>query len=441
MNQVTLLKRCFVVCALLLSGCSSADVKVVETVEAEEVIEIPAAEELGVIKIGKIYSDIEDGEYVGSYDIGPTCRVDSISDIDIHWDNDEGAFSDSFLTKTAYKAFNDIDNLKIIGDPNKLFMEEEDEDPDYLISAQITDVELGICKEFSLLFGYYSGKESGRAYVKTIWQVYSVADNKIVYNTETEGYYELDTPNKKGIKKVIRGAFKKSIKNLLAEENFFKAIKNPYLYESGNKAEAKKSNKYQKAIYVPKKNLFKDPITQNIPYIKNSVVRINVGTSLGSGFFVSPEYILTNRHVVGGNENVIITLEGGIKINGKVLRKDYRRDVALIKTDKIVGAGLPIRTTDVIETDEVYAIGSPLEDTYQGTVTKGVVSNFVKNRFYKDLIQADVDIQEGNSGGALVDKNGNIVGITVSGIGKRSIGMNFFIPIKDALNHLNVKLQ
>ena len=92
--------------------------------------------------------------------------------------------------------------------------------------------------------------------------------------------------------------------------------------------------------------------------------------------------------------------------------------------------------------DTVFAIGSPLDEALKSTVTRGVVSAFrhLKHRGM-DYIQADVDIQSGNSGGPLVDANGNVVGITVLGIGDRSIGLNFFIPISEALEFLKIDLD
>jgi len=85
-----------------------------------------------------------------------------------------------------------------------------------------------------------------------------------------------------------------------------------------------------------------------------------------------------------------------------------------------------------------------LDKELSGTVTRGIVSKFTTNRAGMEDIQADVDIQGGNSGGPLLDKNGNVVGISYAGIGPAgqfSAGVNFFIPIADALRSLNINFR
>ena len=95
-------------------------------------------------------------------------------------------------------------------------------------------------------------------------------------------------------------------------------------------------------------------------------------------------------------------------------------------------------------TEEVYAIGSPIDKSLAGTVSKGIVSKFASNSQGLEDIQADVDIHGGNSGGVLLDQHGNAVGISYAGIGtpdKKSVGLNFFIPVMDALEKLNLRLK
>ena len=83
---------------------------------------------------------------------------------------------------------------------------------------------------------------------------------------------------------------------------------------------------------------------------------------------------------------------------------------------------------------------APQRRDLSATLARGVVSN-IRKEGQKTLIQSDVNVLSGNSGGPLVNGNGEVVGITVSGIqvNKAAQGINFFIPIKDALDSMNIK--
>ena len=93
--------------------------------------------------------------------------------------------------------------------------------------------------------------------------------------------------------------------------------------------------------------------------------------------------------------------------------------------------------------DEVYAIGAPLDKSNEGTVTKGIISKFLPCGGVR-IIQSDVSVHGGESGGPLVDTSGNVVAITFAGLHmqsrKRSSGLNLFIPIEDALGAVGVKV-
>ena len=150
---------------------------------------------------------------------------------------------------------------------------------------------------------------------------------------------------------------------------------------------------------------------------------------------------MTNHHVVGNSQFLRLTLLTGRKILGEVIRRHPKRDIAIIQVERSGQIPIPIRTEPLKIAEEVYAIGSPLYRKLSGTVTKGIVSKFATNRAGMEDIQADVDIQGGNSGGPLLDNKGNVVGISYAGFGppgKFSAGVNFFIPIADALRRLNI---
>ena len=158
----------------------------------------------------------------------------------------------------------------------------------------------------------------------------------------------------------------------------------------------------------------------------------------GSGFLISADgYLLTNQHVVGGSKYVKLKWSDGAETLGEVVRVDPRRDVALVKTDAHGRAPLDLRLGPVRQGEPVYAIGSPMGEALQNTMTRGIVSA-TRVQDGQPIIQSDVAVTHGNSGGPLLDETGRVIGITESGMAPAGspIGLNFFIPIDDALRVL-----
>ena len=160
----------------------------------------------------------------------------------------------------------------------------------------------------------------------------------------------------------------------------------------------------------------------------------------GSGFLVSDDgYLLTNHHVVGTAKVVKVKWSDGTESVGQVLRSDPRRDVAVIKTEPGGRPALILRHTEAQQGETVFAIGSPLGDRFQNTMSKGIVSA-LRNQQGQSYIQSDVMVNHGSSGGPLLDETGHVIGLTASGqvINGSPVGINFFIPIDDALKTLNL---
>ena len=161
-----------------------------------------------------------------------------------------------------------------------------------------------------------------------------------------------------------------------------------------------------------------------------------VPRGVGSGFIISADgYVLTNAHVVDGADELYVTLTDKREFKGKIIGSDKDSDVALVKID---GANLPRVTlgdSDKIRAGEwAIAIGSPFG--LDNTVTAGIISS--KARDIGDLlklIQTDVAVNPGNSGGPLLNMRGEVVGIN-SQIFSRSggyMGISFALPINDAI--------
>src|SRR5262249_14781244 len=153
----------------------------------------------------------------------------------------------------------------------------------------------------------------------------------------------------------------------------------------------------------------------------------------GSGFIIREDgVVLTNNHVVENAKEITVVLSDGRELAGRVLGRDPKTDLAVVKID---GKSLPtarLGDSDQVQVgDWVVATGNPLGPN--NTCTAGIVS--AKGRAiggpYDDFIQTDAPINPGNSGGPLFDESGNVVGIN-SAIYSQSggnIGIGFAIPI------------
>ena len=159
---------------------------------------------------------------------------------------------------------------------------------------------------------------------------------------------------------------------------------------------------------------------------------------LGSGVIVSPNgYILTNNHVVEGADGLRVALSDDREFTGKIIGTDPKTDVAVIKIEADNLPAITLADSDRLRVgDVVFAVGNPL--AVGQTVTTGIVS--AKGRKvhllddvqgYEDFIQTDAAINMGNSGGALVDAKGRLIGINsaMMSTNNGSMGIGFAVPI------------
>jgi serine protease Do len=164
------------------------------------------------------------------------------------------------------------------------------------------------------------------------------------------------------------------------------------------------------------------------------------GQVSGSGVFISKDgYVLTNNHVVEGASNLSVALSDGSKHAAKLIGTDAYSDIAILKTDLTAPAVATFGNSDTLEPGQtVIAIGSPLGE-FSNSVTVGVVSGTGRSidsgngYLLQNLIQTDAAINEGNSGGPLVDLAGEVVGINTlvvraSNSGNVAEGLGFSVP-------------
>jgi S1-C subfamily serine protease len=164
-----------------------------------------------------------------------------------------------------------------------------------------------------------------------------------------------------------------------------------------------------------------------------ALVRVETATGFGSGFFIAPDTMLTNVHVVGTNASVTIRRPDGKTMLARVDRSAPELDIAVIRISSpdsnqptlAMGSGAHARAGQ-----EVFALGTPLG--LQNTVTRGIVSA-VREVGGLTLVQTDAAINPGNSGGPLLDRAGQVIGITTMGIkSSEAQGLGFAVAIEHA---------
>lgn len=163
--------------------------------------------------------------------------------------------------------------------------------------------------------------------------------------------------------------------------------------------------------------------------------------ALGSGVIISTDgYIVTNQHVVDSQTSLEVIFSDGTRVPATLVGEDASNDIAVIKVDTTVPAVATLGDSDTIEAGQpVVAIGTALGD-FQNTVTEGIISGLHRrldssSTAVQDMIQTDAAINHGNSGGPLLDLEGNVIGINTavvrsdSAAGDVAEGLGFAIPI------------
>lgn len=171
-------------------------------------------------------------------------------------------------------------------------------------------------------------------------------------------------------------------------------------------------------------------------YFNNAPNQERLQSTLGSGVIIRDDgYILTNHHVIKGATEIVVLLADGREANAKVIGTDSESDLAVLHITAGNLQPITLGNSDQIQVgDVVLAIGNPLG--VGQTVTQGIISAIGRHGLnlstFEDFIQTDASINPGNSGGALIDANGNLIGIN-SAVLDSGDGIGFAIPARAAL--------
>jgi S1-C subfamily serine protease len=176
-----------------------------------------------------------------------------------------------------------------------------------------------------------------------------------------------------------------------------------------------------------------------------SVVKIQTNSGDGTGFILTKDgLIITNRHVVSRSDKAEITFYDKTKVEARVIRRDSNADIAILsvsdRKDSLPLQPLPICYQQYPSLGEsVIAVGNPL--SLSNTITRGIVSG-IREMENQTLIQTDASVNPGNSGGPLLNKYGEVVGVVNSKMGGVGIqGLGFGVSIINALENLEMEID
>ena len=416
--------------AATLGGCEGQSR--IQAVAEQPVISVANPSAARPVQFSRIVIDLRRGEQIGTFREGMGfCSQPGT----LVYRGGRMTFDDRDLSET-FRHELERANYQVVGDPDALFDDASSWKAEFLIAGRVTHIDADLCYAYDVWQRVV--KTSGAAMMEVDWQVYSRLDRSVVYEQHTQGRGErpLAEASTSGETDILLDAFAQATRNLLADRGFYDRV-------AGQSSGAGGTPSHTTAdIILASRTLFTDRIEKNIAAVRQAVVTIFAGDGHGSGFFIDGAgHVLTNEHVVRTADHVKVKLPSGRETIGTVIATDGRRDVALIKVEESA-SGLPLRLDRPKIGSEVYAVGSPLDAELSATVTKGIVSAY-RQRDGLDFIQSDVGVLPGNSGGPLLDASGNLIGVAVSAVemGDVPVGVNFFIPIDDALERLGIRVS
>lgn len=297
---------------------------------------------------------------------------------------------------------------------------------EYQIGLTVTDVQLELCRRPPQL--------TGGAWMKIDLELYAPRERRVVFKGSYEGHRQTAPDRYENAVSFHEELGRAVARNVLADPRFVEQATR----RAQPEAAAASAAPEQTLALLRRPAAAAASTAQQMPQLQSAVATVFSGAGSGSAFLVDAGgHWLTSRHVVGDAKFVKLKLANGRELLGEVLRGDSKRDVALVKSEPVALQALAVAEEEPAVGSEVFAIGSPLGERLEGTVTRGVVSSLreVEGRRF---VQSDVKVLPGSSGGPLLDGRGAVLGLTAGGIGGVATGMNLFVPIREALATLRL---
>ena len=170
--------------------------------------------------------------------------------------------------------------------------------------------------------------------------------------------------------------------------------------------------------------------------IRDAVVTVKLEKRMGTGFVVNAEgYILTNKHVVDKATTATVKLANGDELPAQLVQADGTRDLLLLKVDRPHLPAVAFASSAKLKQGtEVAALGAPFG--LSDTLTKGIVSSPSRDLDGQQFVQIDAALNQGNSGGPIINEQGQVVGVATL-VAKKAENMGFAIPSNDAMAFLD----
>ena len=433
----------YLVLTLSISILSACQVNTTQVAPSLDPVVVPAFESTKPIAFRKIVLKVPRHQPIGAVSVGVLCVARgefTLSGGRHQLDTDK--FNDIFREELQ------ASNFEVVGDPDALFDDPEIASAEYFIAGLVSGIEANVCYPLAG-FGNFSNS-SAAVYLEVEWQIYDTLQRKVVTKIETKGSANVKE-RLSGLDVAFENAFALAVRNLLANDTFYQLVQSK---DSDVASRARHSSSagvtptddtasslVKELIAAPNAGALTSEGQVDIERLDTAVAVVRSAVGHGSGFVVSNGLLLTNEHVVGGARRVRLIFGDGAEIDAEVLAVNEIRDVALVHfADSFIRSSLPIRTSEAKVGENVYSFGAPLSEEYSGTLRKGIVSAHRELRGL-DYIQSDVAINPGNSGGPLIDEDGKVIGIAVSGVMSHGVvqhGVNFFVPIVEALTALDL---
>jgi serine protease Do len=417
----------------LLTGCLIQNVKKNHVIQVSDSNpeKINANEQTVVFQIGEIKNSIPVGKIVEVQSAGSSC--DKIVGVFHKVEDKDSEASQS--SETMYKDW-------IKNEFNKYNIKTTNINVPFILNINILSEISNTCY---LNPAPDTSQSQAEIYVNVSWTL-KAKDGEDLFNRTTEGSFKTTQFGANPLRS-IEGAYKMATRKLISDDEFISIL----TFNDQKQKQAPSSNttiintsisdKSYEALYVTQiKSKLLGPEKSKW---SEGVFTLITDQGHGSGFAISENLILTNNHVIAGEEDVLIKMaqeDGSFKAwNGKVIRKNEKRDVALIKVQGKLKNYFST-SKKVKQGDDIYVMGSPLDINHEATLTDGIISHSKRNYDGLFFIQSNANIYGGNSGGPMINIEGNVIGISVMA-NREAEGLNLFIPIQDALKYLNIKIN
>lgn len=411
----------------LLGACLGSptpyQTQVATSLAAQSVSRPQLAAGAGKVAMGAAIFRLKPNEVIGHYIDNDTCYGEE----DLHFSAGERTTEEHDLIRLAEEALMEAGHRVVLVDPSGW----HSGTPDVLLGSAFIHINLELCQT-------RNRRIKGAGTVVVEWAAMDNASGKVTVIKRYTGYANLKEGLSRGDYQVLYDAYVNSAKQFAADPELVALVsRSGRRAASGSAAPAVASEPLRLPALAPLRGSFVD----NAVLMQTAVVTVRSPDGSGTAFFISRDgYLLTNAHVVGSAQSVVLQDRDGGSAAALVVRLDRARDVALLKVDHSAAQALPLIVRAPQVGEEVYAVGTPL-GAFRNTVTKGIVSA-LRSFEGVNYIQADVTVQPGNSGGPLTDASGNVIGITVAAVRDGgATGLNFFIPIADALAALSIEVR